>query len=268
MYYPDHHVHTSFSPDSQTAPAEQAEQAVRLGMPAVCFTDHMDFDYPARYGVDFNLQPDAYLRAMADLKERFKGRIDIRAGVEIGLETALRDKVTDFIVSHDWDFVIGSIHLAGRMDPYFDDYFAGRSEEEAYRSYFEATLDCLEQYEPVYDVLGHLDYVFRCGRRSLTDAWEAWPELMDAILRLVVDKGLGLDVNTGGFKGGLTFQHPHDSLLKRYRELGGELITFGSDAHRPRNLGERFPETGEKLKAMGFRYYASYKKRRPEFQPL
>ncbi len=268
MYYPDHHVHTNFSPDSNTPPVRQVRKAIRLGMPAICFTDHMDFDYPSRYGVDFHLQPDTYLRAMADLKERFEGRIDIRAGVEIGLESAIKDKITDYIVSHDWDFVIGSIHMAERKDPYFDDFFDGRSERDAYRSYFEATLDCLEHFEPFFDVLGHLDYVFRCGERSVTNAWTEWPELMDAILRQVVDKGLGLDINTGGFKGGLPFQHPHDDLLRRYRELGGELITFGSDAHKPENLGERFPETGEKLKSLGFRYYASYKKRRPEFQPL
>lgn len=268
MYYSDHHVHTCFSPDSQTLPAEHAERAISLGMPAICFTDHMDFDYPPQYGITFDLQPEAYLTAMDRLKAQYAGRLDIRAGVEIGLETFLKERITSFIAAGDWDFVIGSIHIADRRDPYFDDYFAGRSEKDAYRSYFEATLDCLTHFEPVYDVLGHLDYVFRCGSRSLTNAWQEWPDLMDEILRTVVAKGLGLDVNTGGFKGGLTFQHPHDDLLRRYRELGGELITFGSDAHKPQNLGDHFPETGEKLKAMGFRYYASYKKRQPEFLPL
>ena len=268
MYYPDHHVHTCFSPDSRTLPAEHAERALALGMPALCFTDHMDFDYPPQYGIDFNLQPGPYLEAMERLRERYEDRLDIRAGVEVGLEAFLKEKITGYIVSNDWDFVIGSIHLAERRDPYFDDYFEGRGEKAAYRSYFEATLDSLASFEPVFDVLGHLDYVFRCGQRSVTNAWQEWPELIDEILRLLIQKGVGLDVNTGGRKSGLPMQHPHDDILRRYRELGGELITFGSDAHRPEHLGDCFPETGEKLKSMGFRYYASYKKRRPEFLPL
>lgn len=268
MYYPDHHVHTCFSPDSETAPEAQIERAIALGMPAICFTDHMDFDYPPEFDIGFDLKPEVYLHTMAELRERYAGRIDVRAGVEVGLEAALQDTITRYIRSADWNFVIGSIHLAQRRDPYFDSYFEGRTAEEAYRSYFEATLSCLQCFEPVFDVLGHLDYVFRCGDRSVTNAWKEWPDLMDAILRLVVDKGLGLDVNTGGIKKGLAFQHPHDDLLKRYRELGGELITFGSDAHRPEHLGDHFPETGERLKALGFRYYASYVDRKPEFYPL
>ena len=268
MYYPDHHVHTSFSPDSDTAPEAQIRQAITLGMPAICFTDHMDFGYPAKYGISFDLKPDIYLKTMSGLKDAYQDQISVRAGVEVGLEVQFKKEITDYIQSADWDFVIGSIHLADRKDPYFNDYFEGRTVKEAYQSYFEATLSCLEVFDPVFDVLGHLDYIFRCGNRAVTDAWNEWPELMDAILHLVIDKGLGLDVNTGGIKNGLSFQHPHDNLLKRYRELGGELITFGSDAHKPQNLGDRFPQTGEKLKSLGFRYYASYQDRKPAFFPL
>lgn len=268
MYYPDHHVHTHFSPDSTTTPEAQIGQAIALGMPAVCFTDHMDFNYPEEAGFVATLESQIYLKTMRTLREQYTERIEVQAGLEIGLEVASDREITDFIASGDWDFVIGSIHLAERKDPYLPSFFEGRSAREAYLSYFEATLSCLEHFEPIYDVLGHLDYVFRCGDRSVTNAWNEWPDLMDAILHLVVDKGLGLDVNTGGRKGGLSFQHPHDDLLKRYRELGGELITLGSDAHKPEHLGDKFPETGEKLKSLGFRYAASYKDRKPSFYPL
>lgn len=268
MYYPDHHVHTRFSPDSDTLPETHIERAIALGMPSICFTDHMDFNYPPQYGISFDLDPQTYLPAIHRLREHYNGQIAVHAGVEIGLEPELFPVITDYLASASWDFVIGSIHLASRMDPYFDEFFEGRTAREAYLSYFESTLACLKAFPPLFDVLGHLDYVFRCGDRSVTDAWSEWPDLMDEILRLVIDKGLGLDVNTGGWKSGLTFQHPHDNLLKRYRELGGELITFGSDAHKPGNLGEHFPETGEKLKSLGFRYYASYEGRKPSFHLL
>lgn len=269
MYYPDHHVHCSFSPDSQTPPEAQIQRAIELGMPAICFTDHMDYDYPEEANISFDLKPEIYLPAMSRLKEQYADRIDVRAGVEIGLDLACPDKIISYIQSADWDFVIGSIHLAGgRKDPYLPSYFEGRSSAEAYRAYFEDTLKCLQAFPPIYDIFGHLDYVFRCGDRSITNAWKEWPDLIDEILRQIIDQGLGLDVNTGGMKNGLPMQHPHDDVLRRYRELGGELITMGSDAHKTIHLGDHFPEVGEKLKAMGFQYAAAYKGRKAEFYKL
>ena len=268
MYYPDHHVHCDFSPDSPTPAREQILRAIELGMPCLCFTDHMDYDYPEEANIIFDLKPEIYLPAMRKLKEEFADRIDVRIGMEIGLETCYQDKILSYIDSAPWDFVIGSIHLSDRKDPYLPSYFAGRTSYEAYRRYFESTLECLESFPPTYDIFGHLDYVFRCGDRCVTNAWKEWPDLIDAILRQIVDQGLGLDVNTGGMKYGLPSQHPHDDILRRYRELGGELITLGSDAHRTIHLGDRFPEVGENLKALGFKYAAAYKERKPEFYKL
>ncbi len=268
MYYSDSHVHTFFSPDSKTHPREHIEQALRLGMTSLCFTDHMDFDYPPQYQISFDLDPKAYFPFIENLRREYEGKLQIRTGVEIGLENSCRQRIIRYIQSSPWDFVIGSIHLADRLDPYFADYFAGRTAREAYLSYFETMLSCLETFDPVFDVLGHMDYIFRCGDRSVTDAWHEWPDLMDAILHILLDKGIGLEINTGGIKSGLPFQHPHDHLLARYRELGGELITLGSDAHSPDHLGDYFVETGERLKSLGFCYYAVFSKRKPSFYPL
>ncbi len=267
MYYPDFHVHTFFSADSETKPEDHVARAIQMQMPAICFTDHMDFDYPPPY-MPFTLDTPVYFAVMRDLQAECEGKIDMRIGAEIGMEPQLVETVTDYMQAWPWDFVIGSVHLANRRDPYYDAFFEGRTSKEAYRSYFESVLACLEVYDPVFDVLGHLDYVFRYGDRSVTDAFSEWPDLCDAILHLVVDKGLGLDVNTGGMKRGLPFAHPHDNLLKRFKELGGEIITLGSDAHDPSHLGDHFPETGERLKSLGFRYAAWYKERKPIFYPL
>ncbi len=268
MYYSDCHVHSFFSSDSKTEPRDHVERALQLQMDSLCFTDHMDFDYPSRYKLSFRLDQEAYFPFMEKLRREYEGRIRIRSGVEIGLETAYQKQISEYILSYPWDFAIGSVHLVGRLDPYHKDFFEGRTVEEAYRSYFEAILSCLETFDPIFDTLGHLDYIFRCGDRSITDAWSQWPELMDAILHLLIEKGIGLEVNTGGIKSGLPFQHPHDNLLLRYRELGGELITLGSDAHTPDHLGDYFIPTGEKLKALGFRYYAVFAGRKPSFLPL
>ena len=108
MYYPDHHVHCDFSPDSPTPAREQILRAIELGMPCLCFTDHMDYDYPEEANIIFDLKPEIYLPAMRKLKEEFADRIDVRIGMEIGLETCYRDKILSYIDSAPWDFVIGT----------------------------------------------------------------------------------------------------------------------------------------------------------------
>ena len=91
---------------------------------------------------------------------------------------------------------------------------------------------------------------------------------MDAILRLLIEKGKGIEINTGGWKAGLAETNPCRDVLRRYRELGGEIITMGSDAHTPEYIGYRFADAKEALKACGFRYFTVFRERRPVFMRL
>ena len=154
------------------------------------------------------------------------------------------------------------------MDPYFPAYFEGRTEEEGYRRYFESTLERIQAI-PDFDVLGHLDYVVRYGPdKNQNYSYNKYQDLIDPILKNLVETGRGLECNTGGYKYGLGHPNPAEDVLKRYLELGGEIITLGSDAHEPAHLAFDFARAREVLTGIGFRYYAVYSQRIPHFYPL
>ena len=265
--YIDSHLHTGFSADSDTPPELQIERAVALGMPALCITDHQDFDGPPDV-MDFTFDTDAYRKTLLALKERYRDRIDLRIGVELGLQTDIPTDLAAYASSTPFDFIIGSTHFCDGMDPYYPVFYEGRSEEAAYRSYFEEELKNLRAYD-CFDVAGHLDFVVRYGPNKNRDySYEKYRDVFDEILRVIIEKGKGIECNTAGFKAGLGHPHPAEAILKRYRELGGELLTLGSDAHTPEYLAYRFDRAGELLKDCGFRYSAVFKNRKPEFLPL
>ncbi len=266
--YSDSHLHTSFSSDCEAAPEDQVRQAVRLGMQQLTITDHYDMDFPPG-DLDFLFDPEDYAHTMADLKERFAGFIDVGCGVELGLQPHLGSRPADFIRAHSYDFVIGSTHVSRHLDPYeAEEFFRGLSEEEAYRIYFEEELENLSLFD-CYDVAGHLDYVVRYGPTG--DAcytMERFGGILEAILRTLIEKGKGIECNTAGLREGLPYAHPRPEVLRLYRELGGEILTIGSDAHTPAAVGQDFARTGDLLKSLGFRYYTVFRDRKPLFYPL
>ena len=134
--------------------------------------------------------------------------------------------------------------------------------------YFACTLENIRSVTG-FQALGHLDYVVRYGHgREKEYSYRAYADVIDEILRELICRGIALEVNSGGLKYGLGFPNPHPDVLKRYRELGGEILTLGSDAHAPEHIAYNFKETGELLKACGFRYYTIFKERKPEFLKL
>ena len=167
-----------------------------------------------------------------------------------------------------FDFIIGSTHVCSGKDPYYPDFYEGRTESEAYRAYFEDELKNVQMYD-CFDSAGHLDYVVRYGpSRNRDYSYHAYADILDEILKTLISKEKAIECNTAGFKAGLGHPHPTEDVLRRYRELGGELLTLGSDAHQTEHLGYEFRKTGELLKSLGFRYYTIYRNRRPEFLPL
>ena len=95
-----------------------------------------------------------------------------------------------------------------------------------------------------------------------------YKEIIDEILRYLIDKGIGLELNTSGFRYGLGHPSPHEDILERYHDLGGEIITIGADAHSPEYFAYEFTKAQNILKKCGFTYYTYFKERRPEFVKL
>ncbi len=274
----DFHLHTHFSDDSEAAPEAQIEEAIRRGATGICFTDHMDYMYPCaeRAGMSFVFDAGQYFDTLRDLRERYSDRIDIRFGMEFGLrnEKEIKDSMKELYggltEKYPFDFIIGSTHCLENTDPYYEDYWVGRTAGEGMALYFQACLDNVSFYD-CFDSAGHYDYAIRyvpasTGWRGTEDYHPGdFDGITDEYLKTLIRKGKALEYNTAGLKYGLGFAHPHDHILKRYLELGGELLTIGSDGHKPEHIFFEFENACEHLKSLGYRYYTVYRERKPEF---
>lgn len=265
---PDYHVHTEFSGDSKTPVREQIEAAIKLQMKEICITDHHDYGAGHMTSVDFTLDIPAYLPAIRTLAEEYEDRIQVFTGIELGLMLREQEYLTALAETLPVDYIIGSNHFVDGYDVYDRHFYEGRPEETAYRRYFEASLARIKAMD-CFDSLGHLDYIVRYGPEKNKNYRPAdYMDVIDEILRTLIGKGKGLECNTAGFKHGLGHPHPQEEILIRYRELGGELLTIGSDAHVPAQIGGAFLQAEEILKKCGFRYYTVFHKRKPVFYRL
>lgn len=267
----DCHLHSSFSGDSDTPMEDMILKGISLGLKTMCFTEHHDIgfpDSPDGPGSIFLLNTDSYLYDLIRLKEKYRDKIRILFGVELGLQSELMRQLAVYAKSYEFDFIIGSSHICHLRDPYYPDFYEGRSERDAYLEYFGSILENIKKISN-YDVYGHLDYVVRYGpRRDENYSYLLYKDILDQILTALIDKGKGLELNTGGYLKGLKDFHPCADVLKRYRELGGEIITIGSDSHDTGSIAGAFDKASQVLKFCGFRYYTIFEKRSPEFIKL
>ena len=277
MIQADMHMHTWFSTDSEACPCDMADEAVRKGLKTICFTDHFDKD-DLEWGEEGIFDVDAYFVEMQKLQEEYAGKLNIRIGIELGLRTYLKDYYEELSKKYPFDFVIGSVHnvpykkdAEGNIlytDPAAEKLFTDRTDKKAYRLMMETTLENVRTSD-CFQTLGHLDYVVRYGKsREKEYSYTDYADIIDEILKLLIEKEKGLEVNSAGLKYGLPFAHPHPDVLKRYRELGGEIITIGADAHKPEHIAYDFAKAEEILKSCGFKYYTEFFEQKPVFKQL
>lgn len=277
MIQADMHMHTWFSTDSEACPCDMADEAVRKGLKTICFTDHFDKD-DLEWGEEGIFDMDAYFVEMQKLQEEYAGKLNIRIGIELGLRTYLKDYYEELTKKYPFDFVIGSVHnvpykkdAEGNIlytDPAAEKLFTDRTDKKAYRLMMETTLENVRTSD-CFQTLGHLDYVVRYGKsREKEYSYTDYADIIDEILKLLIEKEKGLEVNSAGLKYGLPFAHPHPDVLKRYRELGGEIITIGADAHKPEHIAYDFAKAEEILKSCGFKYYTEFFEQKPVFKQL
>lgn len=263
----DMHMHTHFSGDSNADAFVMAQKACDIGLAGICFTDHLDLDYKEEPGL-FDLDVPSYKTEITRVKEQFSNKLSVNWGIEIGLQPYLESENQKIISEHSFDFVIGSTHVVKQVDIYYPVYYQGRSEEECYREYFEETLKNA-QSNVDFDVYGHLDYIVRYGpNKNQFYTYEKYADVIDEILLSLISRGKGLELNTAGFKYGLGHAHPVMEVLKRYKELGGEIITLGSDGHAPEQIAWDFEKIPDILKEAGFSYFTIFEKRKPKFVKL
>ena len=265
----DCHMHSSFSADSDTPMEVMIHRAVETGLQGITFTEHLDPDYPVTPdNLDFSLDIPAYKEKLAELSDIYKDKIQVRFGIELGLQMHLGEYFDSLLSQTPFDFVIGSSHLVHGYDPYYPEFFEGRKEFLCYMEYFESILENLHAFSEM-DVYGHIDYIVRYGpNQNKYYTYERYQDILDEILRTVIARGRGIELNTGGFHYGLGEPNPCRAVIRRYRELGGEIITIGADAHGPEKIAYDFDKAAAILADCGFKYYTVFQNRKPEFVKL
>lgn len=251
----DTHMHTRFSTDARMTMREAKAKGRDLGL-GIIITEHMDLDYPQPEAFTFDV--DEYFRVYGP----HRGDA-VLLGIEIGMRPDLVKENAALIGRYPFDFVIGSIHVIDRIDIYQEDFYHGRTKAEVYGQYFASMLTCLEGYDFI-DSLGHIDYISRYARLADPELHYAeFAAALDAVLGRVAAGGKALEINTRRLDSADTVA----ALLPiyhRFRQLGGELVTIGSDAHTARDIGNHFPVALDMAEACGLRA-VYYKDRRPEY---
>ena len=272
----DCHVHTNMSHDGKSTLQEYITAAKEKGIDEITITNHYDiYD-----GINTSLRTLDVDKDISEYKKfRDSEQVKINYGLEIGLQPYenIYRQIKYMVDHHDEsiDFIIGSSHITRRkdmaMDPsFFMDNNGQKLEmKKAFLNYFKEVLLNIKKYNNEFDVYGHLDYVIRYGGYNINSLdYKEFKEILDEILVNLIRKDKGLEINTSGFRYGLNNPHPNIEILKRFKELGGYIVTMGSDAHRAEDLGSHFDVATEILKSCGFKEYAVFQKRVPKFYNL
>lgn len=267
MILADYHMHSSNSGDSKTPMELMIQSAIDKGLSEICFTEHMDMDFPLLPELPedpFLLDVEAYKKEFLINKEKYSDKINLKFGIEIGMQPQVADENAALAAAHDFDFIIASEHLVDKMDPYYMTFWESQPSVKAgILRYFEQTYENLKLFSD-YDVLGHLDYIARyVPKGDTTYSYDAFREIIDEILIHIVRSDKGLDLNSKALGGPTPMSNPCPEILERYREFGGRIITFGADAHVPEGVALCFDKLREIALSAGFTEYYTFDRRRP-----
>jgi len=259
----DYHMHSTFSADCETPMEETVKSAIEKGLKEICFTEHIDYEYPDK-SIVFDIDIPAYTKEIESLQEKYKAHIQIKKGVEIGVQPHLLNQYKRLLDREYFDFIICSMHTTNKQDLHSGQFFNERHPEAAYQLYYEELLYCVTHFDE-YNILGHLDLV---KRYKALDSNENFHDIIRDIFKTIIPKGKGIEVNASGFGYGLGTAMPSEDILQLYYDCGGEIITLGSDAHEARHVAFNFKQIIEQLESIGFKYIATYSNRKPTFHKI
>ncbi len=260
----DYHMHSNFSSDSDASVCAMCESAIQKGIPEVGLTEHYDL-HPKERPVFY--QPEAWWEEIEHVRKNLNGQLILRAGVEIGEPHRFPEEVKALLNHYRYDFVIGSLHYVGDDFMFDNKLLERRGADEIMQSYF---LELGEMTRtPQFDILGHFDVPVRNGE----PIWRSYdPRRYEALIRAVlqncIDRGIALDVNSGGLRRPANNLMPDFLILRWYREMGGQHLTLGSDAHYPWDVGLHLDQALKFIRDSGLKFITRYERRHAELQPL
>ncbi len=275
--FADYHVHTEFSDDSRYPMEDVIRDAVKMGMDEICITDHVDYgvkvDWDCGQEIQYrkgdplaNVDYPRYMEKLRALKEEYQGKITIRTGMEFGVQMHTIPEFEALFARYPFDFIILSIHQVEDKEFWTQDFQRGRTQKEYNERYYQEMLDVVKAYKN-YSVLGHLDLIKRYDEAGIYPFENVKP-MIEEILKIVIADGKGIELNTSFHRYGLSDSMPSREILKLYRELGGEIITIGSDSHKPEHLGAYIDEGHEILKSLGYKQFCTFENMKPIFHDL
>ena len=256
----DFHMHSTVSYDGRGTPRQMAEAAVAAGLKEICFTDHLDYTHKLPKS-ETAFSQEKYAEAYDDLN--MPGLL-IRKGAEVGLTPWNMDEISIDLSVRPYDFVIGSVHFIHDEDPYFPYFWEGKSVDQAEQMYFEEMLRCVQLHDD-FDVLGHLTYISKTGAHPaprqipLSRYRNQVAQIMEELIR----KGKGIEVNTSGLDRCGAYL-PSEEYLQLFKDLGGQIVTVGADAHTPNRVGQYTMEAC-KMVCDIFGYVCTFADRKPIF---
>lgn len=276
----DYHLHTEFSDDSRELMEAQAERGIELGLDEICYTDHVDYgiktdwDDPAPIGMrDWqyfaNVNYPEFFAKLMRLRRMYGDKITLKAGMEFGIQYHTIPKYERLIKLYgdQLDFILLSIHQVEDKEFWTQDFQQGRTQEEYNQRYYEEMLKVVENFHD-YSVLAHVDLISRYDKAGKYP-FEKIKPVLTKIFQHIIKEGKGIELNTSSWKYGLADTTPSREILRLYRELGGRIITIGSDAHDTRRLYDHIPEGCKILKEeIGFTEFCTFEKMQPIFHAL
>ena len=265
----DCHIHSDFSTDSATPMIEQVKKAIALGLEGLCITDHMDYEFPKNQmdaeiiynGNPFEFNWTEYKKVIHHLQSQYPD-LDLLLGVACGLQTipSVIKKNNELNEDTDLDYLIGSLHLTDGKDPYYAHFWEGKEPSLCIRRYLEQLYDNILLFSKM-DALGHLDYIVRYAPASFSYSPMEFRDILEELLTYIIRKDIALEVNSSGLKHS-SQPNPHIDILTLYRELGGQAVTIGSDAHKPAYISDSFSVIETALIQAGFKEYYTFHKRK------
>lgn len=259
----DFHMHSTVSFDGHSTPEEMVRAAELAGLKEMCFTDHVDED-PRGIITDQIYDVKDYNAAYDHLRS---DKVKIRRGIEFGLLDDNRASFKAYLSLRRYDFVLGSIHYADNEDVYYGPYWDNRNLFQGERQYLEDTLRCVELHDD-FDVLAHLTYISKAKSNPYHTPvkLEEHRDVVAAIMKVLIAKGKGLEINTSGVDRCGAFL-PSEDYLRLFKDLGGQIVTVGSDAHTADRVGQYTHRACEILKDI-FGYVCTFEDRQPIFHKL
>lgn len=270
----DQHLHSKHSYDSQADPVDVVRRAIEVGLTGLTFTEHYD-THPSELAS--SVYDDAqYGVTIEALRLEFGKSVRVGKGIEVDFQEQNMPAIVEFLDDHEFDLVILSVHWFGGRPIFRKDSWTGQDPSENTRRYLEAVLQAMRFCERlhgdrprVFDVLGHLDFVKRYSRRyAKCDHVADHGDLIDEILRTCLAADIIPEVNTSTVRQGLGESMPGPAVMRRYAELGGTMMSIGSDSHRAEHIGADFDGELSTLRNAGIPQIAVFEDRHRRAVPI